>query len=274
MNVLPVTYASAVFWKELVFVETRVGAESKTSHLKAVVASQRTKKVLVVMVAMVVAFMVAACSPQANDNGVTPAADSGVTPAPDAGVKPDEKTPINIDNVQNSIAVFEATLITPNAPFDKYLKGDANALSDEEKNGLAAFINKGCASCHNGINIGGDQYRPFGVIEKPGADFLPPADKGRFEVTKSASDEYVYKVPSLRNVALTPPYFHSGKSWDLKQAVAVMSSSQLGTVLTAEEVNSITAFLHSLTGEQPKVVYPILPPSVATTPRPQLGIRK
>lgn len=187
---------------------------------------------------------------------------------------PDDGAPINIDNIQNSIALFEATLITPNAPFDLYLKGDANALSDEEKSGLASFINKGCAACHNGINIGGDQYQPFGVVEKPGADFLPPADKGRFEVTKSASDEYVYKVPSLRNVALTPPYFHSGKAWDLKQAVAVMSSAQLGTVLSEDEVNSITAFLHSLTGEQPKVVYPIMPPSTATTPRPQLDIRE
>lgn len=187
---------------------------------------------------------------------------------------PDDEEPVNIDNIQNSIALFEATLITPNAPFDLYLKGDANALNDEEKSGLASFINKGCAACHNGINIGGDQYQPFGVVEKPGADFLPPADKGRFEVTKSVADEYVFKVPSLRNVALTPPYFHSGKAWDLKQAVAVMSSAQLGTVLSEDEVNSITAFLHSLTGEQPKVVYPILPPSTATTPRPQLGIRE
>ena len=187
---------------------------------------------------------------------------------------PDDQKPINIDNIQNSIALFEATLITPNAPFDKYLKGDANALNDEQRAGLASFINKGCAACHNGINVGGDQYRPFGVVEKPGADFLPPADKGRFEVTKSAADEYVYKVPSLRNVALTPPYFHSGKAWDLKQAVAVMSSAQLGNVLTDDEVDSITTFLHSLTGEQPEVIYPILPPSIATTPRPQLGIRR
>ena len=187
---------------------------------------------------------------------------------------PDDAEPVNIGNVEDAIALFEATLITPNAPFDLYLKGDANALNDEEKSGLASFINKGCAACHNGINIGGDQYQPFGVVEKPGADFLPPADKGRFEVTKSVADEYVFKVPSLRNVALTPPYFHSGKAWDLKQAVAVMSSAQLGNVLSEDEVNSITAFLHSLTGEQPKVAYPILPPSTATTPRPQLGTRK
>lgn len=187
---------------------------------------------------------------------------------------PQAGDPITIDNVQDAIALFEATLITPNAPFDRYLKGDADALGEQQKVGLALFIDKGCAACHNGINVGGDQYQPFGVVEKPGADFLPPADKGRFAVTQSVSDEYVYKVPSLRNVELTPPYFHSGKAWDLKQAVAVMGSAQLGIQLSDEEVSSITTFLRALTGEQPIVVYPILPPSTAQTPRPQLGIKQ
>ena len=131
------------------------------------------------------------------------------------------------------------------------------------------FVDNGCAACHSGINVGGDQYQPFGVVELPGAEFLPPHDKGRFEVTKSVSDEYVFKVPSLRNIALTPPYFHTGRSWDLRQAVAVMGASQLGINLTDEEVDKITAFLGSLTGEQPDVTYPVLPPSVATTPRPR-----
>ncbi|MFD2189377.1 cytochrome-c peroxidase [Pistricoccus aurantiacus] len=185
---------------------------------------------------------------------------------------PDAKDPINIDNVQDAIALFEATLITPNAPFDQYLKGDADALSDQQKTGLELFVNKGCAACHNGVNLGGNQYQPFGVVEQPGADFLPEEDKGRFEVTQTASDEYVFKVPSLRNIALTPPYFHSGKAWDLKQAVAVMGVAQLGAELNEEEVESITTFLHSLTGEQPRVEYPILPPSTADTPRPELGI--
>ena len=106
------------------------------------------------------------------------------------------------------------------------------------------------------MNLGGDQYQPFGVVELPGAEFLPPDDKGRFEVTKSVSDEYVFKVPSLRNIALTPPYFHTGKSWDLRQAVAVMGASQLGIELTDEEVDKITALLGSLTGEQPAVTLP------------------
>jgi len=184
---------------------------------------------------------------------------------------PDAKKPINIDNVQDAIALFEATLITPNAPFDQYLKGDANALDKQQKAGLQLFISKGCFACHNGVNLGGNQYQPFGVIEKPGADFLPPEDKGRFEVTKSVSDEYVYKVPSLRNIELTPPYFHSGRSWDLKQAVAVMGSTQLGIQLSDDDVTKITAFLHALTGDQPRIEYPILPPSTVNTPRPQLG---
>src|SRR5450631_4565795 len=132
--------------------------------------------------------------------------------------------PVTLENAQRAIAVFEATLITPNAPFDKYLKGDTAALNDTQKSGLKLFMDKGCAACHNGINVGGGRYAPFGVVEKPGASFLPSNDKGRFMVTKTASDEYVFKVPTLRNIALTTPYFHTGKSWDLRQAVAVMGT--------------------------------------------------
>ena len=172
-------------------------------------------------------------------------------------------------NVVTAIAAFEATLITPNAPFDKFLRGDDNALSPEQKEGLKLFMDKGCSACHAGINIGGQMYAPFGVVEKPGADFLPLDDKGRFEVTKTVSDEYVFRVPPLRNIELTPPYFHTGKSWDLRQAVAVMGSSQLGQKLTDDEISKITAYLKSLTGEQPQVTYPILPPSTAETPTPQ-----
>jgi len=176
---------------------------------------------------------------------------------------------ITFENVRRAIALFEATLITPNAPFDRYLRGDSKALDATQTQGLALFINKGCAGCHNGINIGGGQYAPFGVVERPGAEILPPGDKGRFAVTRTVSDEYVFRVPPLRNVALTPPYFHSGKVWDLRQAVAVMGNSQLGAKLTDTEVDQITAFLGSLTGEQPQVTLPILPPSVAGTPQPK-----
>ncbi len=187
-----------------------------------------------------------------------------------AAAFPADQGPVSISHVGTAIAAFEATLLTPNAPFDQYLRGDDSALSSGQKNGLKLFIDKGCAACHNGINVGGGMYAPFGVVERPGADFLPPADKGRFQVTRTTSDEYVFKVPTLRNIELTPPYFHSGKSWDLKQAVGVMAESQLGQSLTDAEVAAIESFLLTLTGEQPQVNYPILPPSDVNTPRPEL----
>jgi hypothetical protein len=165
--------------------------------------------------------------------------------------------------------VFEATLITSGAPFDRYLKGESGALSPAQRAGLTLFINKGCSACHSGVNIGGGMYAPFGVVEKPGAELLPPADKGRFMVIKTPGDEYVFKVPTLRNITLTAPYFHTGQAWDLRQAVTVMGTSQLGTELTDDEVDKITAFLGSLTDEQPKGTYPILPPGGAGTPRPE-----
>ncbi len=182
---------------------------------------------------------------------------------------PKQQEPLTFGNLRNAIALFEATLITPDAPFDRYLRGDASALDDAELQGLELFISKGCAGCHNGINLGGGQYAPFGVVERPGAEILPPTDKGRFAVTRTVSDEYVFKVPTLRNIDLTPPYFHSGKVWDLRQAVGIMAASQLGAQLGEDEIDHITEFLHALTGEQPRVEYPQLPPSVASTPRPQ-----
>ncbi len=185
-----------------------------------------------------------------------------------AAAFPGTDEPITYDNIEQAIALFEATLITPNAPFDRYLAGDDNALDAEAKAGLTLFIDSGCASCHNGINVGGGMYAPFGVVQKPGDDILPPNDIGRMTVTKTASDEYVFKVPSLRNIALTAPYFHSGVAWDLKQAVGVMGTAQLGAELSDDEEGKIVALLQSLTGDQPQVVYPILPPSVGTSSRP------
>ena len=182
---------------------------------------------------------------------------------------PGESDPITLANAQKAIAVFEATLITPNAPFDRYLAGQADALTTVQKQGLQLFVDKGCSNCHNGVNVGGGQYAPFGVVAKPGAELLPPTDKGRFQVTRSPGDEYVYKVPTLRNIALTAPYFHTGTVWDLRQAVGIMGTSQLGANLTDDEIGKIAAFLDSLTGQQPNIGVPILPPSGATTPRPQ-----
>jgi len=182
---------------------------------------------------------------------------------------PGESQPVTLANAEKAIAAFEASLITPNAPFDKFLNGDESALTATQKQGLQLFIDKGCAACHNGINVGGGRYAPFGVVENPGAELLPPEDKGRFTVTKSVSDEYVFKVPTLRNIALTAPYFHTGRVWDLRQATAVMGVSQLGARLTADETEKVADFLESLTGEPPKIMHPTLPPSVAATPRPQ-----
>ncbi len=184
-------------------------------------------------------------------------------------IYPGEADPITYPNIEGAIAVFEATLITPASPFDRWLEGDDTAMDAAQKQGLSIFIEKGCAACHNGINIGGGMYAPFGVVQKPGWEFLPPGDRGRYEVTKTVEDDYVFKVPSLRNIELTAPYFHTGHAWDLRQAVAVMGQSQLGEDLTEPEIDQVTAFLRALTGEQPRVEFPLLPPSVASTPRPE-----
>lgn len=181
---------------------------------------------------------------------------------------PGEADPVTFDNMARAIEAFEATLLTPGAPFDRYLGGDTAAIGALEKRGLRAFLDRECVACHGGRNIGGAGYFPFGVVGTPGADVLPPEDKGRFAVTKTASDEYVFKSPSLRNVDLTAPYFHSGAVWSLELAVAIMGSAQLGTDLTVDEARAIAAFLRTLTGEQPQVVYPILPPHTSDTPRP------
>ena len=182
---------------------------------------------------------------------------------------PNDKNPVSFDNMAYALEAFEVSLTTPNSPFDRYLKGDDKALDATQKEGLALFMDAGCIACHNGVNVGGQGYFPFGVIKKPGADILPEDDKGRFAVTNTAADEYVFRAAPLRNIALTPPYFHSGEVWDLEQAVAIMGDSQLGRQLKDNEVKAITAFLHSLTGDQPLVDYPILPMSTATTPKPE-----
>jgi cytochrome c peroxidase len=182
---------------------------------------------------------------------------------------PQEVSPVTFDNVAKALEAFEATLITPGSHFDQFLEGDANALNTQEKEGLKLFMDKGCSACHNGINVGGMAYFPFGVVEKPGADVLPPNDKGRFAVTKTASDEYVFRASPLRNVALRAPYFHSGQVWSLKQAVAIMGASQLGQNLTDQDENAIVAFLQTLTGEQPRVELPVLPPRTDATPQPK-----
>ena len=181
---------------------------------------------------------------------------------------PGEQEPVSFDNFATAIEAFETTLLTPNAPFDQYLQGVDAALDDSQKRGLVAFMDNGCVTCHAGVNLGGQDYYTFGVVEAPSDEVRPESDPGRFTVTNTEGDEYMFRAAPLRNVALTPPYFHSGKVWDLTEAVKVMSSAQLGTELTDAEASDITAFLESLTGEQPQIVHPTLPPRTADTPRP------
>jgi len=181
---------------------------------------------------------------------------------------PSDKQAVSFDNMARALQAFESTLITPDSRFDQYLKGDDKALDAKEKKGLQAFMSAGCISCHNGVNLGGQAYFPFGLVKKPDASILPSGDKGRFAVTKTQNDEYVFRAAPLRNVALTAPYFHSGQVWDLEEAVTIMGTAQLGKQLDAGEVGDIVAFLKTVTGKQPQVEYPLLPPSTASTPRP------
>lgn len=185
---------------------------------------------------------------------------------------PEEENPVHFDNMAKAIEAFEATLITP-AAFDSFLNGDDNALTADARAGLQLFMDKGCSACHSGVNVGGHGYYPFGLIEKPGSEILPEGDKGRFAVTETVDDEYVFRAAPLRNVTLTAPYFHSGKVWDLKVAVQIMAESQLGEDLTEQEVDQIVAFLDSLTGTMPQITLPVLPAETDATPRPTTEIK-
>ncbi|REC58912.1 cytochrome C peroxidase [Rhodosalinus sediminis] len=180
---------------------------------------------------------------------------------------PGEDDPVTFDNFAKAIEAFEATLITP-APFDAWLNGNDAAMTEEQVAGLETFLEAGCASCHNGVNLGGNGYYPFGLVEKPGAEILPEGDKGRYQVTETAVDEYVFRASPLRNITETAPYFHSGVVWDLRTAVDIMASSQLGADLSEQEIDELTAFLGALTGEVPEITYPMLPAETAETPRP------
>lgn len=156
----------------------------------------------------------------------------------------------NLEDMIDAIAKFEKTLITENSKFDKYLRGEVS-LSTEEKKGMELFTSYGCVSCHNGINIGGNSYQKFGtVIEYKESVELTWAD--RFSITKDKDDKNVFRVPSLRNVAKTAPYFHNGDIFSLKDAINIMAYYNLGVLLKNEEVNNIEAFLNTLTGEIPK----------------------
>ncbi|MCA9676204.1 MAG: c-type cytochrome [Kofleriaceae bacterium] len=184
---------------------------------------------------------------------------------PFAKAFPGEKDPVTFDNMAKAIGAFERLLVTP-GPFDRYLAGDQGALSDDAKRGLAAFMSTGCTACHSGPLLGGTMMMKTGVM----SPYPDTKDQGRFEVTKTEADRFMFKVPSLRNVAKTGPYFHDGAVDDLHQAVKTMAKIQLGRDLTDAEAASMVAFLDSLTGEPPAalVAAPALPPSGPKTPEP------
>lgn len=154
------------------------------------------------------------------------------------------KDGVTKNNITDSLAQFQKTLITPNSPFDKYLRGDKNAISKEQKQGYELFKNQGCIACHHGVNVGGNLYAKFGLISELQSD-----SKGRYEVTKNELDKYYFKVPTLRNIELTSPYLHDGRIEELEDVVKFMAHYQLGKSLSEEEVKKIVLFLKSLTGD-------------------------
>jgi len=154
-------------------------------------------------------------------------------------------------NVKDSIATYERSLITPNSRFDRFLRGDDGAITDEEKAGYELFKSYRCVACHQGVNIGGNMFVKIGILGDYVADRggVTKADDGRFNVTGRERDRQVFKVPSLRNVALTAPYFHDGSTKTLEEAVKVMAKYQLGRPIFKDDLKRIVAFLRTLTGE-------------------------
>jgi cytochrome c peroxidase len=160
---------------------------------------------------------------------------------------------IDSSTIKDALATFERSLITPDCRFDRYLRGDANALSAEEKEGYQLFKDNGCSSCHQGVLAGGNMFEKFGIVGNYFADRgqITKADLGRFNVTGQEADRYRFKVPSLRNVARTAPYFHDGSASTLEAAVSVMTRYQLGRQLTANDLHRIVQFLETLNGKTP-----------------------
>ncbi|MCQ4272550.1 cytochrome-c peroxidase [Pseudomonas kuykendallii] len=173
---------------------------------------------------------------------------------------------VKIDDVTDAIAAFEETLVTPHSPFDRWLLGDATAISSTAQEGYQLFKSAGCVACHNGAAVGGGSFQKMGMVE---AYATKNKAEGVAGLTGKDADRMMFKVPTLRNVELTYPYFHDGAYWTLEEAVDVMARLQLGRKLSTDEVGQIVAFLKTLTGDQPSFALPILPPSTAQTPRPQ-----
>ena len=175
------------------------------------------------------------------------------------------KDKIDIEQVTAAIAEFEKTLVTPNSRFDQWLLGKKDALTQDELAGYQLFKESGCVACHNGEAIGGNSFQKMGLVEPyKGNDKV----EGRSAVTGQDADRFNFKVPTLRNVEMTYPYFHDGAANTLAEAVDIMGRIQLGKRFTADENAKVVAFLKTLTGDQPSFTLPILPPSSDKTPRP------
>ncbi len=178
----------------------------------------------------------------------------------------DDDGDITIEQITSALAEFENTLVTPNDAFDQWLKGDDEALTAQELNGYKLFKDSGCVACHNGVALGGSSFQKFGVFEEYTTQNL---SKGRYDVTGKEEDKFWFKVPTLRNIELTYPYFHDGQVNSLSKAVNIMGKIQLNREYTEDETADIVAFLKTLTGDQPEMEYPILPPSNENTPKPE-----
>jgi cytochrome c peroxidase len=180
---------------------------------------------------------------------------------------PDDKEPVSYDNMAKAIGAFERKLVTPSR-WDKFLHQDQAALTAEERAGFNTFVETGCQTCHMGAYVGGNLFQKAGVV-KPWPD---TSDTGREQVTKSEADRMMFKVPSLRNIEKTGPYFHNGKTATLEEAVSKMGEYQLGKSLSPVQVNSIITWLKTLTGDLPAdyIKLPPLPKSTAKTPKPDL----
>ncbi len=178
------------------------------------------------------------------------------------------KNAITKDNATKAIAAYERTLITPYSPYDRYVAGDKAALTAQQVRGMEKVQALGCTSCHSGPAFNGPgMFQPFPIHSNPvyAAKYHFKDDKGLAEVTKKESDEHLFKVPTLRNIALTAPYFHNGSVKTLDEAVIVMAKTQLDKDLTKEEVADIVAFLNGLTGQFPKQAMPVLPATPGST---------
>ncbi len=156
---------------------------------------------------------------------------------------------VSFKNITTALGAFERTLLTP-TKWDDYLKGNVNALNEQERKGVRAFMDNGCIACHSGVNLGGNSFQKFGLVKGPYWKFIedPKRDKGRADVTKKTEDEFFFRVPGLRNVAKTYPYFHNGSVWELDKAVNIMGMAQLGKELSKEDTDNIVAFLNTLSG--------------------------